>query len=109
MRCRAKILPAALLCCLFALGCGSSRSPHARVMNASPDSPPLRVFVGNVEIDDFLPFRAVSGYDRIDEGFNDVAVFASHTNDLLLEGTPLFAQRQDFTLIVLDSVQFLDA
>jgi Domain of unknown function (DUF4397) len=109
MRRCAKILIAALLCCLFASGCGSSRSPHARVMNASPDSPPLRVFVGNVEIDDFLPFRAVSDYDRIDEGFNDVAVFASHTNDLLLEGTPFFAERQDHTIIVLDSVQFLDA
>jgi hypothetical protein len=78
-------------------------------MNASPDSPSLRVFVGNVEIDDNLPFRAASAYHRIDEGFDDVAVFASLTNDLLLEGVPFFAERRDHTIIVLDSVQFLDA
>lgn len=109
MRRRANIIIAALLCCLFAVGCGTSRSPHTRVMNASPDSPPLRVFVGNVEIDGNLPYRTASGYHRVDNGFNDVAVFAAHTNDLLLEGVPFFAERQDHTIIVLGSVQFLDA
>jgi hypothetical protein len=78
-------------------------------MNASPDSPSLKVFVGNVDIDGNVPFRNVSGYQHIDSGFNDVAVFAAHSNDLLLEGVPFFAEQRDYTLIVLGFVQFLDA
>ncbi len=107
------IIVAALACCLLMVGCGGGSSsgshPRARVMNASPDSPQMDVLVGGTTIGRALPFRAASAYHSIHDGFNDVLVFAAHSNDLLLEGVPFFAQRQDYTLIVLNSVQFLDA
>ncbi len=103
------IIVAALLCCLLMVGCGSGRHPRARVMNASPDSPRIDVLIGGITVGHRLPFRAASDYHHIHDGFNDVLVFATDSNDLLLEGVPFFAQRQDYTLIVLNSVQFLDA
>jgi hypothetical protein len=109
------LIGAALLCGLFAAGCGTSRLPRARVMNASPDSPRLDVIAATGEfasrntIGRRVAFRAVSDYHRVDDGFNDVLVFASDSNDLLLEGTPFFGRRLDYTLIVLDFVQFLNA
>jgi Domain of unknown function (DUF4397) len=103
------IVVSALVVYLSLLGCGTGRLPRARVMNASPDSPQVDVSVGGITVSRNLAFRAISGYDRINDGFNDVLVFASRSNDLLLEGVPFFAQRQDYTIVVLDSVQFLDA
>jgi uncharacterized protein DUF4397 len=103
------IIVTALLCCLVVVGCGTGRLPRARAMNASPDAPNLDVVFGGITIGSNLPFRAASGYHHINDGFDDVLVFAAHSNDLLLEGAPFFAQRQNYTLIVVDFVQFLDA
>jgi hypothetical protein len=103
------IIVAALLYCLFSVGCGTSTLPRARVMNASPDSPRIDVLADGITVGSNLPFRAVSGYRRIDDGFNDVLVFAANSNDLLLEGVPFFGQRQEYTLVVLDFFQFLNA
>jgi hypothetical protein len=102
------LIVAALLCCLFTIACGTSRLPRARVMNASPDSPEIDVEVGGIMLSRNLAFRGASGYRRINDGDNDVLVFASRSNDLLLEGVPFFAQRQDYTIIVLDFLQVLD-
>ena len=103
------IIAAALLYCVFGIGCGDIHLPRARVLNASPDSPRVDVLVGLTPVGSNLPFRATSGYQRIDDGFEDVTVFASNSNDLLLEGVPFFGQRQDYTLVVLDFLQFLNA
>jgi hypothetical protein len=103
------IVVTALLGCLVLVGCGTSRLPLARAMNASPDSPNIDVVVGGITISSNVPFRAASDYHHISDGFDDVLVFAAHTNDLLLEGVPFFARRQNYTLIVVDFVQFLDA
>jgi hypothetical protein len=102
------IIVTALLCCLV-VGCGTGSLPRARAMNASPDSPNIDVVVGGITIGSNLPFRAASNYHHIDDGFDDVLVLAAHTNDLLLEGVPFFARRLNYTLIVVDFVQFLDA
>jgi hypothetical protein len=102
------VIIAALLNCLLAIGCGTSRLPRARAMNASPDSPHLDILINSVVIRRDLTYRTASGYSRIDSGFNDVAVFPTHSNDLLLEDVPFFAERQDYTIVVLDFVQFLD-
>jgi hypothetical protein len=40
------IIVAALLYCVFGVGCGTSTLPRVRVMNASPDSPRIDVLVG---------------------------------------------------------------
>lgn len=103
------IIAAALLCCVFGVGCGTDYRPRARVMNASPDSPRLDVVVAGTAVVNNLPFRAASGYHRVDDGFDDVLVLASNSNDLLLEGVPFFGQRQNYTLVVVDFLQFLDA
>jgi uncharacterized protein DUF4397 len=100
---------AALLCCLFTVACGTNRLPRTRVMNAAPDSPEIDVEVGGIIVARNLAFRAVSSYRTVNDGDNDVLIFASHSNDLLLEGIPFFAQRQEYTLVVLDFLQFLDA
>ena len=78
-------------------------------MNASPDSPRVDVLVDGITVGSNLRFRAASGYHRVDDGFNDVLVFATNSNNLLLEGVPFFGQRQDYTLVVLDFLQFLNA
>jgi hypothetical protein len=98
----------AVLYCFVAIGCGG-RLPRARAMNASPDSSRLDIFANEIVVGRDLPFRATSGYRHIDRGFDDIAVFATHSNDLLLEGEPFFAERQDYTIVVLDFVQDLDA
>jgi hypothetical protein len=100
---------AALLYCIFLLGCGTGNLPRARVVNASPDSPNLDVFAGGIVVGSNLPFRAASSYRRIDDGFDDVLFFAAGTDDLLLQGTPFFAQRQEYTIVALDFLQFLNA
>jgi hypothetical protein len=78
-------------------------------MNASPDSPHLDVIVGGITVGSNLAFRASSAYDSVGDGFDDVLVFPTNSSDLLLEGVPFFAERQDYTLVVLDFLQFLDA
>ncbi len=106
---RRGVIVAFLLCCLFAVGCGTSRLPRARVMNASPDSPRLDVLIAGGIVGQRLPFREASGYDRIPDGFDDVQVFAADSNDLLLEDVPFFAERHDYTYVVLDFLQVLNA
>ena len=77
-------------------------------MDASPDSPHLDIFVNSILIGRDLAYRNASGYERIDSSFGDLAVFAARSNDLLLEDVPFFAERQDYTVVVLDFVEFLD-
>jgi hypothetical protein len=103
------VIAALLCCCLFLLACGTGRLPRARVMNASPDSPHLDVFIGGVRTASNLAFAGASGYHRINDGFDGVLVFSADSNDLLLEGVPFFAERRDYTLVVLDFLQFLNA
>ncbi len=69
----------------------------------------MDVEVGGIIVARNLAFREVSGYRTIDDGDNDVLIFASNSNDLLLESVPFFAQRHEYTLVVLDFLQFLDA
>jgi Domain of unknown function (DUF4397) len=102
------IVIAALLGCLLAIGCGTSRLPRVRAMNASPDSANLDVVVNSITIAQDLPFRAASGYEVVDSGFDDLAVFATFSGDLLLEDVPFFAERQDHTVVLLDFVNVLD-
>lgn len=112
------LLIAVVLCIWLAVGCGSSgssRLPLVRVINASPDSPNLDVvdgfdgFTAGFDIARNLAFRSVSAYTSVNSGSQSVAVFASDSSGLLLQGTPFFGERQDYTIVLLGSVQFLNA
>jgi hypothetical protein len=105
----ARIIAAALLFCAFALGCGSDTQARVRVINASPDSPRLDVLADNALIGSGLHFRDVSGYEHVGTGSHVVSVFDRVTGEVLLEGIPFFAERKDYTIVVVDFLQVLDA
>lgn len=103
-----KNLPLKILagvCCLLAIaGCAASetKSAHVRIVNASPDAPPLDVFFDGELLEENLGYSEASKYQEIDVGRKDISVSPTLSKDSIIDISAEFEEGKDYTLVVSD-------
>lgn len=70
--CKASV---ALIGSIALTGCFDKNSPEVRVLHASPDAPSVDVAVNGGTVLSDVAYREGSGYLKINEGANDIAIF----------------------------------
>ncbi|MFO1462960.1 MAG: DUF4397 domain-containing protein [bacterium] len=97
-----------LLLKLFALGallglgaCGGATT-NLQVFNASPDAPPVDVFVGKENAAGPLAFADFQQYQEVSAGNQTLRVNEAATSRTLTEQSGTLAANQDYTLIVVN-------
>jgi len=106
------IAQALLAMVLFSCTSGSSSNfflPESQVsfINASPDSPPLDIFVEDKAEAVDLPFQAATQYIKVDSGDRDIRVF--NDGKVLLQQQPNLDRDTRYTMVFLNTVDQLDS
>lgn len=85
-------------------GCFDKNSPEVRVLHASPDAPSVDVAVnGGIVLSD-VAYREGSGFLKIGEGANDIAVFPVGGETPVIAATLNFDENTEYSILAVNTV-----
>ena len=72
---------------------------RVRVVHASPDAPPVDIYVDGQKVLQELPFGEYSAYLDVPNGTREIGVFLAGTDTLVLRRTTLIESTIDYTVV----------
>jgi len=99
--CKASV---ALIGSIALTGCFDKNSPEVRVLHASPDAPSVDVSVNGGTVLSDVAYREGSGYLKISEGANDIAVFPEGGDMPVIAATLNFDENTQYSILAVNTV-----
>lgn len=91
-----------LVASVITMGCGSDDNARVRVVHASPDAPNVDVAVDGKTVLTNVPYATASDYLTVKSGTRKIEVRATGTTQDVINASPKFAGKQDYTVLAED-------